>query len=198
MLRLSFTTRAVADAIAHYRELRQLTRDELSYVLSTRHHEIDTEDLRGIEQGLTIITVDDLMAIAAALDVTPVDLLAHMPAGPPEPEAPLGTGLPNDVSQPELRAWVSGRTGMDDASRAFWCEDQVDRLRILSTHLEEQLAGGQTELAERKSALMQDGRVSDVLALRRRIETTRYALADTDIALAHAEQRLGELRGVED
>ncbi|MBY6383641.1 hypothetical protein HG717_06900 [Rhodococcus erythropolis] len=58
LIPLSHPSRVVASAIVHHRELRQLTRDELSYVLSDLGHELDVDDLRAIEQGASIITVE--------------------------------------------------------------------------------------------------------------------------------------------
>lgn len=51
--RLSETSYAVADAITHYRELRQLTREELCAVLADLDHVIDPDNLRGMEQHQT-------------------------------------------------------------------------------------------------------------------------------------------------
>ncbi|MFC7463898.1 hypothetical protein [Brachybacterium sp. GCM10030252] len=36
---------AVADAVLHYRRIRELTRDELSYVLGMLDHELTDEDI---------------------------------------------------------------------------------------------------------------------------------------------------------
>ena len=63
MPRPSTSSRAVGDAIARYRELRRLSRDELAYALSAVGHDLDVDDLRLIEQGRAIVTVDDLVAV---------------------------------------------------------------------------------------------------------------------------------------
>ncbi|MFD0305198.1 hypothetical protein [Streptomyces sp. NPDC127119] len=87
------------------------------------------------------MTVDDLVAIAYALDTTPAVLLSHIPIDMPAPEGPLATGLPGDVDQAELRAWLEGRTTLDRESRVGWWEEQVAHLRGRSAHHEEQLQG---------------------------------------------------------
>ncbi|MDZ5076809.1 hypothetical protein [Nesterenkonia sp. HG001] len=65
------TSHAVSDAVRHYREPRGLTRDELTYVLHHSGYDLDVDDLRGIEDRLTVATVDDPTAIAYALEISP-------------------------------------------------------------------------------------------------------------------------------
>ena len=95
------TSAAVSEAVRHYRELRGLTRDELTYVLAANGHELDVDDLRGIEDGMTAATVDDLTAIAYALDISPADMFSHVPADQPVPEGSPATGVPSDVPMAE-------------------------------------------------------------------------------------------------
>ncbi|WP_205683622.1 hypothetical protein [Brevibacterium aurantiacum] len=45
------TSRAFADAVHHYRQLRDLTLDVLAYVLAQLGHGLTTEDLRPIENA---------------------------------------------------------------------------------------------------------------------------------------------------
>jgi transcriptional regulator with XRE-family HTH domain len=115
---LSPTSLAVSDAITHYRQLRELTRDELAYVLSMSGHPLSPDAIAEMENRDRPVTVDDLMAIAHALDTTPAVLLTHIPIDIPAPEGPLATGLPADLDQAELRAWVEGRTELDRAGRS--------------------------------------------------------------------------------
>ncbi|WP_169252845.1 helix-turn-helix transcriptional regulator [Brevibacterium sp. 'Marine'] len=70
------TSRAFADAVHHYRQLRDLSLDELAYVLSQLGHGLTTADLRRIEHWERAATVDNLIAIAAALGVRPAILLS--------------------------------------------------------------------------------------------------------------------------
>lgn len=72
------TTVAVAGAIAHFREQRDLTCAELAYLLSLTGHDLGLEAVLQMERGERAVTVDDLVALAYVLDVTPNDLLGHV------------------------------------------------------------------------------------------------------------------------
>lgn len=189
----SYTTLAVADAVLHYRQIASLTRDELSYLLSGLDHTLDADDLRAIENGESIITVDDLMALAVALGVTPTDLLVFIPIQHPG-ETPLATALPSDVDQPELRAWVRGDTALDSDSRLTWSEDRVARVRVLATHWEDQYRGAQAELDDLGELALQEADALQVLALHGRIHDSEREKIQADIALAYAELRLSQLQ----
>ncbi|WP_205683623.1 hypothetical protein [Brevibacterium aurantiacum] len=65
--------------------------------------------------------------IAAALGARPAILLSHIPIDMPVPETPLAAGLPADIEQPELRAWLESRTSLDHRARLRWAIDQVSR-----------------------------------------------------------------------
>lgn len=196
MIPLDATSRSVANAIAHYRELRQLTRDELTYVLEGLGHRLDPEDLRGIEQGLTIITVDDLLALAVALDVTPAVLLSHMPSEHPR-SGRIATGVPEDLDQPELRAWIEGRTALDRESRLRWSRDRVARLEILVAHHEDQYRGALDELEDLGELALQEADAEPVIALHARAEASRQAMTQTETALSYAEAQLEGLQNVD-
>ncbi|GAB3616593.1 hypothetical protein GCM10027416_11500 [Okibacterium endophyticum] len=196
MPRPSTSSRAVGDGIARYREIRRLSRDELSYALSTAGHDLDVDDLRLIEQGGAIVTADDLVAVSVVLDVSPAVLLSHVPAGRPA-EEPLGTGVPADVDQPELAAWAQGRTGLDRASRLRWAEDRVARLRILAAHHQEHLEAALAERDELGELVAQEADAVPVQRLLDRIQEGEHAVRDADLALAYAEHRLEGLQGVE-
>ncbi|WP_406086632.1 hypothetical protein [Streptomyces virginiae] len=87
----------MSDAITHYGQLRELTIDELAYVLLMLDHPISADALAEMERCARPVTVDDLVAIAYVLDTTPAVLLSHIPIDMPEPEGPFATGLPSDV-----------------------------------------------------------------------------------------------------
>src|SRR5699024_2912401 len=127
------TSRAVAAPDKHHRVLRQLTGEELSGLLAVFGHTIGTAGLQDVDEEQTVTTVDDLVALAVALDVSPSVLLSHMPSDYPG-SGRLGTGVPGDVDQPELQGWVQGRTGLDRESRLRWSRDRVQRLEILLAH----------------------------------------------------------------
>ncbi len=196
MLPLGPTSHAVAAAIAHYRQLRELTIDELSYSLSTNSYDLAADDLPGIEQGLQVITVDDVIALAVALGVTPLELLCHIPIDHVG-EGPLATALPGDVDQSQLRAWMQGRTTLDHPSRVQWAQDRVARLQILSTHHDDQLAGARDELTELGVLAEREAYALPVIRLHERIRENEYAVQQADLALAYAERRLELLQGVD-
>ncbi|MGW7029165.1 hypothetical protein ACWGFX_18510 [Streptomyces xanthophaeus] len=99
----------MSDTITHYRQLRELTVDELAYVLLMLDHPISADVLAEMERCVRPVTVDDLAAIAYVRETTPAVMLSHVPIDMPEPDGPLATGLPNDADQAELRAWLEGR-----------------------------------------------------------------------------------------
>lgn len=190
------TSHAVSDAIRHYRELRQLSRDELTYILSANGHDLDVDDLRAIEDGISAATVDDLTAIAHALDVTPAGLLSHTPIDQPVPEGPLATGVPDNVQHAELRAWVHGDAALDPESRLRWYQRLVSDLWMRSTFIEDQLRGAQLELEELGELAIREADMPPVQRLHERIRAGEYELVQVDLALAMAEQRLEALQGV--
>lgn len=185
------TSLAVSDAITHYRQLRELTCDELACVLLMRGHPIPADAVAEMERCERPVSVDDLVAIAYALDTTPAVLLSHIPIDLPEPEGPFGTGLPSDVDQVELRAWIEGKTALDRESRVCWWEERAGRLRVRSAHHEEQLQGAYAELHE---LALQEADAPSVRRLRWRIKDGEHALNQSDVALALTEQRLDRLR----
>lgn len=73
--------------------------------------------LRRIEALARRVDVDDLVAIAAALDVSPIELLFSTESD----QRPSGTGLSDDVSPADAIAWASLRTGLSVESRlGYW------------------------------------------------------------------------------
>ncbi|MFK0180512.1 DNA-binding protein [Streptomyces xanthochromogenes] len=184
----------MSDAITHYRQPRELTVDELACVLGMLDHVISADALAEMERCARAVTVDDLVAIAYALDTTPAVLLAHIPIDMPEPEGPLATGLPSDVDQAELRAWLEGRAALDRQSRLSWWKERVDRLRVLTAHHEEQLQGAYAELRELGDLVDQEADGSPVRRLQWRIQDGEHALNQTEVALALTEYRLDNPR----
>ena len=103
----------------------------LSAVLSLAGWPIPEMGIRRIEAGARRVTVDDLSAISAALNVSPMDLLVG-----PDP-APLPTGLPADFKIAEGRAWMRGdmQTLLLIDRFTFWLEHSI-RLRDEKKQLE--------------------------------------------------------------
>lgn len=188
------TSLAVSDAITHYRQLRELTIDELAHVLSMLGHPIPADALAEMERRARPVTVDDLVAIAFVLDTTPLVLLSHIPIDMPEPEGPLATGIPSDVDQTELRAWLEGRTTLDRQSRVSWWKERLARLRVRAAHHEEQLQGAYAELRELGDLAVQEVDAPPVQRLEWRIQDGEHALNQVEVALALTEHRLDSLR----
>ncbi|QWF85925.1 helix-turn-helix domain-containing protein [Amycolatopsis sp. CA-230715] len=191
---LSPTSLAVSDALTHYRQLRHLTQDELACVLATSGHPLAAETIARMENRERLITVDDLVALAYALDTTPAILLTHIPIDMPTPEGPFATGLPADVDHTEVRAWAEGRISLDRESRMRWFEEKVSRLRMRSTHVEEQLRGAWDELRGLGDLAEQESDARQVREIHDRIRDGEYAVNQTDIALGLAERQLERLR----
>jgi hypothetical protein len=95
----------------------------------------------------------------------------------------------------ELRAWAEGRTALDPQSRIGWWQDRVSRLRVLSTHHEEQLQGAHEEIRELGELALLEADAPPVQVLQSRIRDGEYALNQADLALAVAEQQLEALCG---
>ncbi|MFD4574729.1 DNA-binding protein [Streptomyces sp. NPDC058417] len=184
----------MSDAITHYRQLRELTVDELAYVLRMLDHPISADALAELERCARPVTVDDLVAISYALGTTPAVLLSHIPIETPELKGPLATGLPGDVDQSELRAWLQGKAALDRASRLSWWKERVARLRVRSAHHEEQLHGAYAELCELGDLALQEAGAPPVQSLQWRIQDGEHALNQSEVALALAEHRLDNLR----
>ncbi|MFK0256631.1 DNA-binding protein [Streptomyces sp. NPDC090445] len=140
------------------------------------------------------MTVDDLVAIAYVLDTTPAVLPSHIPIDMPEPEGPFATGLPSDVDQNELRAWIEGKTTLERQSRVNWWNERLARLRVRAAHHEEQLQGAYAELRELGDPAVQEADAPPVQRLQWRIQDGEHALNQSEVALALTEHRLGNLR----
>ena len=188
------TSLAVSDAITHYRQLRELTRDELAYVLGMSGHPLSTDAIAAMEKRDRPVAVDDLVAISYALGTTPAVLLTHIPIDMPDAEGPLATGLPGDVKQAEARAWIEGRTMLDRESRMRWWQNEVGRLRVLSTHHEDQLQGAYAEIRELGELAIQEEDAPQVQVLHALIRCGEHALNQSEIALALAEMQLDTLQ----
>ncbi|MGW2984157.1 DNA-binding protein [Streptomyces goshikiensis] len=184
----------MSDAITHYRQLRELTIDELAYVLLMLDHPISADALAEMERCARPVSVDDLVAIAYVLDTTPAVMLSHIPIDMPEPDGPLATGLPNDVDQAELRAWLEGKTTLDHETRVGWWKERVARLRVRTAHHEEQLQGAYAELRGLGDLALQEVDALPVQRLQYRIQDGEHALNQSEVALALTEHRLDNLR----
>src|SRR5690606_21607748 len=174
---------AVADAVTHHRQIQELTVEELSQRLAGLGHDLPPAALRDLEERRRAATVGELVALAYALRTTPAVLLSHIPIDLPHPEGPIATALPADVEQPELRAWLEGRTTLDGASRLQWAKERVHRLTILAAHHEEQLQGALAELHDLGDLALQEADAVPVQRLHDRIRESSRDVAQADLAL---------------
>lgn len=184
----------MSDAITHYGQLRELTIDELAYVLLMLDHPISADALAEMERCARPVTVDDLVAIAYVLDTTPAVLHSHIPIDMPEPAGPFATGLPSDVDPTGLRAWIEGETRLDRESRVRGWEERAGRLRVRSAHHEEQLQGAYAELRELGDLAVQEADAPPVQRRQWRIQDGEHALNQAEFAPALTEHRLDNLR----
>lgn len=187
------TSLAVADAITHYRQLRELTRDELAYVLMMNGYHVTADRITQMEDGTTTITVDDLMAIAYALDTTPAVMLTHIPIDMPYGDGPMASGLPADIEHCEVRPWIEGRTELDHDSRVRWWQERVARLQMAVTHCHDQVQGAYAEKCKLGELVQQEEESPTIQRLYDRIRDGEYAFNQSQIALAMAEQQLETL-----
>lgn len=191
---LSHTTKAVGDAVARHRRARGLNLEELSSLTARLGYDVDADNLRWMEEGRAIITVDDVMVLTVALGVSPAELLSHIPATH-RGAAPIATVMPEDVEQPELRAWIEGRTSLDRDSRIGWLVTHVDSARLRLTHHADQYEGARAVLKELGDLALQESDAALVVALRdemRRYDKEVTVAAD---AMVRHEGRLSFMLG---
>lgn len=129
-LALGPTGRHTALAIAAARDNGGFTYKALSDLLADNGWPIPILGLRRIEAGARRVSVDDLMALSAALNVTPLQLL--LPTGDPV-DPP--TGLNADMTDSrELYAWAQSEISQSPRSREeYW----LHRLNELQDQLSE-------------------------------------------------------------
>lgn len=102
------TGSVVRENIKRIREERDMSWAQMSRFLERAGRPIAALGLRRIEDGSRRVDVDDLMAIAVVLDVTPNDLLLPR-AGSGTADITGMTGRDVDL----LWAWAGGRTQLD-------------------------------------------------------------------------------------
>lgn len=192
----SATQLAVAEAVEHHRHRLRLTIDQLADRLHALGHPLGPDGVRDIERAAVPADVDDLMALAVALEVSPTTLLTHVPDDHPG-EAPIATGVPADVQQPELIDWMTGRTKLDLESRIAWAQEQIERLEVRSVHHADQARGARQELDDLGELALQEADSPHVQRLRERVQESEHAMVQADVALAYARHRLSRLQAVQ-
>src|SRR5690606_41674170 len=111
-----------------------------------------------------------------------------------DPSAPLATGLPGDVQQPELRAWLEGRTALDHRSRLQYAIDRYRAQSIRYVHLEDQLGAAHEEMQALGDLALQETDAPQVIVLDGRIHEGEHELVQAEVALAMAEEHLQDLK----
>lgn len=164
------TALAVAEALNHYRTLDGMPPSDLAYIASLRGYEITPQRLERIERAEEPATVDDLVALSHAPQISPLRLLGHVHSDAYSTESSPATALPHDVTQAELIAWLRDETGMDSESRAAWHREHADAHLIRATFLDDQLPGAKDELGEMGELALREAKAPQVIELHDRIE----------------------------
>ncbi|WP_098701376.1 helix-turn-helix domain-containing protein [Nocardia farcinica] len=112
---LGKTGQTVAANVKRLREDKNLTYAELSRRLETIGRPIPVLGLSRVENGTRRVDVDDLMALAVVLEVSPSALLMPgVDAGSPKVDA---TGIPDPVPAQRLWNWALGLDLLPGVSR---------------------------------------------------------------------------------
>jgi len=112
------TSETVGRNLKMFRTERGLTIERLSTMLEAAGHRIGWSMLSRTERGLRRATVGDLMALACALEISPLDLLVPMGDGVTEVS---GFG---PAPAPAIRDWVQVGGPL---------EDQLDAHQVIFT-----------------------------------------------------------------
>ncbi|MFD8446242.1 helix-turn-helix domain-containing protein [Streptomyces globisporus] len=112
------TASTVADNVQRLRKRRELSIYQLSAALRQAGRPITPAAVGKLERQERQVTVDDLMALAVALDVSPVTLL--LPANTRGPKD--ANGIP---TQALTEVTGAGEVAVADAWRWAWCEDPL-------------------------------------------------------------------------
>ena len=102
----------ITHAVRHYRDARRLSYAELSRRLAALGRDIPPLGLRHLESGERRVDVDDLTAMAVALDVSPLALLL------PTEDSALMTGGPT-YSAARIWAWGKGQRPLADVADVY-------------------------------------------------------------------------------
>lgn len=130
------TSAVVADRVRSIRQARRMDLAALSDSLDLVGWSIPVAALSRLENGKRRIDVDDLLALAVALDVSPLELI--FPAHANELDV-IGTALPTELITEEVWAW--GRESVKSLKRP----------KALRDYWAKMLEQGERELAEIES-----------------------------------------------
>jgi transcriptional regulator with XRE-family HTH domain len=112
------TARTVRENVKYWREKRNLGLRGLAKKLDEVDRKLTHSAIDQIEKGTRRVDVDDLMALAAALEVSPITLL--MPADVDPDTAVAATGARGKVSAKSLWDWLSADYPLRGVVMAFW------------------------------------------------------------------------------
>ncbi|MCV7111337.1 helix-turn-helix domain-containing protein [Mycolicibacterium setense] len=107
------TAKTVTENVRKLRKLQNLTWTQLSERLEAIEWILTPVAIKNIEAGKRRVTVDDLTALAAALEVSPVSLL--MPPANEETTSVTATGIQGTITAGQLWNWLTS----DDAAPQF-------------------------------------------------------------------------------
>lgn len=192
------TALAVGDAVLQYRQSQAMTRDEV--VGRTQQHAshgytLTADRLRLIENGESTATVDDLVALAFALDLSPTVLLGHLAITAADPDQPLATAMPADLGYLEYQQWLSGEISLDPASRLTWYQNLRANISIQIAHHQDQLDAVVDELDDWAHAHEDTHDHARLAYLNKLNFETEQALNDLNRALRLAEHQIEILAG---
>lgn len=177
---LGTTGKIVAANVARLREAYGLSYQSLSTELKHLGHPIPPLGLRRIEARARKVTVDDLLALANALGVSPARLLLGKST-----DEPFGTSVPEDVTHSETRAWIEGKLeGFAPMSRWHFWREWFDELLA-------EVQAAERQALKYEEALNEE---PDNERLRKLAAVSQASLARSEKLLAEAGRHLEELR----
>lgn len=119
-LPLGPTGRGVSIEIRRRRSALGLTYQALADRLAALNWPIPVLGLRRIEAAARRVTVDDLLALAVALECSPIELL--------NPGEDGSTALPEGITPDEVTAWARGETGLSTEERLDYWTHEISRV----------------------------------------------------------------------
>jgi transcriptional regulator with XRE-family HTH domain len=123
--RRSDASRVVGRQIKRVREELRLSQDELSERLSKQGVALQQPAIARLESGERLITVDDLLAIAAVLGVSPLFLLSGSYTDEMVPVTPRAEHVPRD-----MRYWMRGEFPLSQDEQETFFELVPDEERL--------------------------------------------------------------------
>lgn len=122
------TGRVVAANISRFRDLRGLRLAGLSERMTGVGRPLSLTVLSAIENGSRRVDVDDLVAISAALEVSPAAMLME-PVPDPYGAAGATVSPRGDSEAGPLWDWLTARAPLDrewdEVAAEMWCRDQA-------------------------------------------------------------------------